>query len=108
MPAPKFPDLLIYLNEDLKDQDVTFTRKYQKLWHEIKKAPIAVGVTVRAPVAIVPAVIRGLRKEKSKECVVKKRIGMLRPGELLVEISDDSSPSYKLITFKLKENFSKL
>lgn len=89
--------------------NVKYTRKYQALWVALKRADLKTGVTVRCWKDTAATVIKGLRNEKSRECSVKKGLGMLRPGDLAVSIVEDKeNPGYQLITFTLTEDFSRL
>ena len=85
-------------------------RQYQSIWEAIKKLPVKDELAVRVHATAVKRVKQAVKLEKTKEVATKKKIGMMRPGPLVIRITADlkSSSDFKIIYFSLAWDGSKL
>lgn len=85
-------------------------RQYQSIWLAIKALPVKQELAVRVHNSAISRVKQAVKLEKTKEVAVKKKVGMLRPGPLLIRVTADSKASsdFKIIYFSLEWDGSKL
>lgn len=86
-------------------------RQYESIWLGIKALPTRDELPVRVHKDAAKRLIQAVKLEKTKEVAVKKKIGMLRPGRLIVRRTEDTvkqHPDFAVIYFSLREDYSKL
>jgi hypothetical protein len=84
---------------------------YQKIWLAIKALPDSKELAVRTHRTAEKRVIQAVKLEKTKEVAVKKQVGMLTQGPLVIRVGADSVKSdsdFVVIYFSLKWDYSKL
>jgi len=88
-------------------------RRYEQIWLTIKSKQPGEVVTIRCHPSAVKTIIQAVKKEKTREVSVKRKIGMLTAGPLEIchnpEFDKQGKPTgMTLITFKLSWDGSKL
>jgi hypothetical protein len=85
-------------------------RQYQAIWEAIKKLPVKQELAVRVHSSAVSRVKQAVKLEKTKEVAVKKKVGMMRPGPLVIRVAADTKvgSDFKIIYFSLSWDGSKL
>lgn len=85
-------------------------RRYESIWLQIKKVPVGVTVEVRTHVSSKRRLIQAVKLEKTKEVATKKKIGMLRPGPLVIRTAEDprKDPDFIVVCFSLAWDGSKI
>lgn len=87
-------------------------RQYQRIWLAIKKLPAKQELAVRTHRTAEKRLIQAVKLEKTKEVAVKKQVGMLTAGPLVIRVSEDDSskkhPDFVIVYFSLKWDYSNL
>ncbi len=86
-------------------------RMYESIWQGIKELPTKEELPVRIHRDAAARLIQAVKLEKTKEVAVKKKLGLLRPGRLIVRRTEDTlhkSPNFSIVYFSLREDYSKL
>lgn len=82
-------------------------RQYTPIWEKIKKAKRNEVVMVRCHEQSAARVIQAVRKEKSREVALKKKLGMKYPSPLIVvkKVDPDRKDSC-ILEFSLSYNWN--
>ena len=86
-------------------------RQYERIWLEIKKLPVGDELAIRTHATAVARVKQAVKHEKTKEVAIKKKVGMMRQGPLVIRTTDDTvknSEEFKIIYFSLEWDGTKL
>lgn len=87
-------------------------RQYQIIWNTIKAKQPGEITHVKVHTSAVERLIQAVKKEKSAEVAVKKKIGMLTAGPLKIvhnpEIVNKKVTDYSIVEFSLTWDGSKL
>lgn len=86
-------------------------RQYESIWLAIKQLPVKKELAVRVNKDAERRLIQAVKLEKTKEVAVKKKVGMLRPGPLVIRVTADTvknNPEFCVIYFSLLWDGTKL
>jgi hypothetical protein len=89
-------------------------RRYEAIWLAIKSKQPGEVVDVRCHPSAVKTIIQAVKKEKTKDVAVKKKIGMLCAGPMVITNNPEFDPVSKkptgliIISFKLQWDGTKL
>lgn len=87
-------------------------RQYQAIWEAIKQAAPGTPVKVKVHYTAEKRLIQAVRKEKTTEVAVEKKVGMMTAGPLVntseSEIIDGKVTGFVIIRFSLAWDASKL
>lgn len=86
-------------------------RQYERIWQAVKTCELGEEVAVRIHASGEKRLIQAVRLEKTKEVAVKKKVGMLRQGPLLVRVTTDTvkqDAAFIIVYFKLQWDGTKL
>lgn len=87
-------------------------RQYESIWNAIKSADPTKPIQIRCHPNAVKTIIQAVKKEKTRECGVRGKLGMLRQGKLEIvhnpEVVDGKLTGKAMITFKLQWDGTKL
>jgi hypothetical protein len=86
--------------------EVKNKRMYQEIWEQIKAAPTGKIIQVKCHKDNAGRIIQAVKKEKTAEVAVKKKIGMLRQGSLIITKSVQEEAV--IISFHLNFDGTKL
>lgn len=78
-------------------------RMYSGIWEGIKNLPVGTPLQVRVPPAIAKRVIQAVKKEKTREVAVMRKLGERTPGPLVVKQVPERGNSGKLTGFIILE-----
>lgn len=85
-------------------------RQYESIWLAIKALPVGEELGVRVHITATKRVIQAVKLEKTKEVSVKKKVGLMRQGPLVIRQAEDTkgSSEYCTLHFKLAWDGTKL
>lgn len=84
-------------------------RMYTPIWEAIKKAPVGTPVEVRVSVDSYRTLVQAVKKEKNREVGIKKKVGMLTAGRMVIASKPDATrKGYLVVSFSLEWDGSKL
>lgn len=77
-------------------------RKYQRIWLAIKEAGVGKEIPVRCHETAASTLIQAVRKEKTQDVAIRRKIGMLTEGRMVDRTEKDGSrDGFVIIYFKL-------
>lgn len=77
-------------------------RMYAKVWKLISAADTGVEIPVRCQAEAVRRIVQAVRKEKTAEVAMRKKLGLLRQGRLLHRTELVKNTTQVIIYFKLE------
>lgn len=85
-------------------------RQYESIWLAIKALPVGKELAVRVHATAARRVIQAVKLEKTKEVSPRKKIGMMRQGNLVIRQAEDTkgSSEYATLYFSLAWDGTKL
>ena len=87
-------------------------RMYSSIWKGIKNLPVGTPLQVRVPPAIAKRVIQAVKKEKTREVAVMRKLGERTPGPLIIkqaaEVKAGKTTNFIILEFSLSFDMTKL
>ena len=85
-------------------------RQYESIWIAIKALPVGEELAVRVHATAAKRVIQAVKLEKTKEVSLKKKVGMMRQGPLVIRQEADrkGSSEHATLCFSLAWDATKL
>lgn len=92
-------------------------RMYSSIWASIKALPVGQTLKVRTRTDNVPRLTQAVKKEKNRDVGVKRKVGMLTAGPLVITHNPEVKKGpegqayvteYSIVEFKLSWDGSKL
>lgn len=81
---------------------------YTKIWLLIQAADPGVEIPVKCPADNVRRLVQAVRKEKTKRVALRKKLGMLRPGQLKHRVEEVPDSNQAIIYFHLPFDGTKI
>lgn len=84
-------------------------RMYTPIWEAIKAAPVGTPVEVRIRQESYKTLVQAVKKEKNREVGIKKKVGLLTAGRMVIATKPDAKkPGYLVVSFSLEWDGSRL